>query len=117
MHCPAGSALGGFGNCNHVGGVLFALEDFNRKGLHQSKEPVPCTSKLSAWNVPSSSVATASIDDIILQNIKFGADNIRRYKPRYNPFDPCLPSHRVLTHNIEQLTLILARHAHNKCFS
>ena len=27
--CPAVSGLGGFGNCNHVGGVLFALEDFN----------------------------------------------------------------------------------------
>ena len=52
--CPAGSGLGGFGNCNHVGGILFALEDFNRKGLHQSKEPVSCTSNLSAWNVPSS---------------------------------------------------------------
>ena len=25
--CPAGSGLGGFGNCNHVGGVLFALEE------------------------------------------------------------------------------------------
>ena len=28
---PAGIGLGGFGNCNHDGGVLFALEDFNRK--------------------------------------------------------------------------------------
>ena len=27
--CPAGSGLGGFGNCNHVDGVLFALEDDN----------------------------------------------------------------------------------------
>jgi len=41
-----------------------------------------------------------SIDEITLQNIKFGADNIRSYKRRYNPFDPRLPSHRVLTHNI-----------------
>ena len=36
--CPAGSGLGDFGNCNHVGCVLFASEDFNRKGLHQSKD-------------------------------------------------------------------------------
>jgi len=108
--CPAGSGLGGFGNCNHVGGVLFALEDFNRKRLHQAKEPVSCTSKLFAWNVPSSSVAPVPINEIILQKIKFGADIIWRYKPRYNPFDPRLPSHRVLTHNIEQLTLSLARH-------
>ena len=95
--CPGGSGLGGFGNCNHVGGVLFALEEFNRKGLHQSKEPVSCTLKLSAWNVPSSSVAPASIDEIVLQKIKFGADNVRRYKPRCNLSDPRLPNHRVLT--------------------
>ena len=62
--------------------MLFALEDFNRKGLRQSEDPVSCTSKLSAWNVPSSSVAPASIDKIVLQKIKFGADNIRTYKPR-----------------------------------
>ena len=112
-NCPAGSCLGGFGNCNHVGGVLFALEDFNRMGLHQSKEQVSCTSKLSAWNVPTSSVANVSIDEIILQKIKFGADNIRRYMPRYNPFDPRLLIHRVLIHNIEQLTLSFARYALN----
>ena len=37
---PAGSGLGGYGNCNHVAVVLFALEDFDRKGFYQSKEPV-----------------------------------------------------------------------------
>ena len=29
--CPAGIGLRGFGNCNHVGGVLFALKDFNQQ--------------------------------------------------------------------------------------
>ena len=53
--CLSGIGLGGFGNCNHIGGVLFALKDFNRKGLQQSPDPVSCTSKLSAWNVPSAS--------------------------------------------------------------
>ena len=38
--CPAGIGLGGFGNCNHVGAVLFALEDFNRKGLQKCLEPL-----------------------------------------------------------------------------
>ena len=113
--CLADSGLGGFGNCSHVGSVLFALKDFNRKGLHQSKEPVSCTSKLRAWNVPSSSAAPACIDEILLQKIKFGADNVRKYKPRYNPFDPRLPIYRVLTQNIEQLTLSPARHAPNSC--
>ena len=45
--CPPGSGLGGFGNCNHVGGVLFALEDFNKKGYHQWTDPVSNKSKLS----------------------------------------------------------------------
>ena len=98
-----------------VGGGLFALDDFNRKGLHQSKEPASCTSQLSAWNVPSSSVAPASIDEIVLKKIKFGEDNVQRYKPRYNPFDPRLPNQRVLTQNIGQLTLNPAKHAPNSC--
>ena len=50
--CPAGIGLHGFGNCNHVGGVLFALEDFNRHGLQEYPSAVSCTSKLSSWNVP-----------------------------------------------------------------
>ena len=66
--CQVGAPLGGFGNCNHVGGVLFAFEDFNWKGYQDSLEPVSCTSKLSAWKVPSSfsSVAPASIDDTVI---------------------------------------------------
>ena len=38
---PAGVGLGGFGKCNHVGVVLFALED--RKGYQECREPVSCT--------------------------------------------------------------------------
>ena len=76
--CPAGPGLGGFGNCNHLGGVELALEDFDRKCFHQAKEPVSCTSKLSVWNNHSSSVVPASIDEIVLKKIKFGIDNVRR---------------------------------------
>eukprot|EP00795_Rhopilema_esculentum_P011846 gene11846-2386_t len=54
--CLAGAGLGGFGNCDHVGGVLFALEDLNRKAYQDCPEPVSCTSRLSAWNVPTSFV-------------------------------------------------------------
>eukprot|EP00795_Rhopilema_esculentum_P009739 gene9739-18238_t len=53
--CPAGIGLRGFGNCNHVGSVLFALEDFNRRGLREYPSAVTWTSKLSFWNVPNSS--------------------------------------------------------------
>ena len=113
---PAGSGVGSFGNCNHVGGVLFAFEDFNRKGLHQCEEPVSCTSKLSTWNVPSSSVSPVSIAEMILLKIGFGKDNDKRYKPKYLSFDPRLLEDRVLARNLEQLRINLARHAPNSCF-
>ena len=29
--CPAGSSVKCLGKCNHVGAIVFALEDFNRK--------------------------------------------------------------------------------------
>ncbi|CAC5418389.1 unnamed protein product [Mytilus coruscus] len=40
------------GKCNHLGGLLFALNDFHEKGLHQRTERVSCTSKLNGWIVP-----------------------------------------------------------------
>ena len=74
--CPAGIGLGGFGNCNHVGSVLFALEDFNRRGLREYPSAVSCTSKLSSWNVPNAtalkSINPSPIDEVIIQKIKFG---------------------------------------------
>ena len=76
--CPAGPGLGGFGSYNHLGGVVLALENFDRKSFHQAKEPISCTSKLSVWNIHSSSVVPASIDEIILKKFKFGIDNVRR---------------------------------------
>ena len=50
--CPAGLGLQGKGKCNHVGGVLFAIEDFSRRGLQQNPEPLTCISRLSVWIVP-----------------------------------------------------------------
>eukprot|EP00795_Rhopilema_esculentum_P003910 gene3910-15230_t len=119
--CPAGSGLGGFGNCIHVGGVLFALEDFNRKGYHQCTDPVSCTSKLSAWNVPSSyaskSVSALPIDEMILTKIKFGKDNDKSFKPRSNLFDPRLPEDKEIdAKNLQQLAANLAIHSPNSCF-
>ncbi len=81
--CPAGAGVSGFGNCNHVGGVLFALEDFNRKGYQNCPEPV-------SRNVPSSStkIAPASIDQIVNKKIKFGKDNSQITNPQVNHNDP-----------------------------
>ena len=43
--CPAGLGSQGKGKCNHIGGVLFALEDFTRRGLQKHPEPLSCTSR------------------------------------------------------------------------
>ena len=50
MSCWYWVGGGGVGNFYQIGGVLFALEDLNRKGLGQSRNSVSCTSKFSAWN-------------------------------------------------------------------
>ena len=98
--CPAGIGLGGFGNCNHVGGVLFALEDFNRRGLQEYPSAVSCTSKLSSWNVPNAtalkSINPSPIDEVIIQKIKFGKDNDKSNLSRYKSFDPRAPSDKAI---------------------
>eukprot|EP00795_Rhopilema_esculentum_P003488 gene3488-1870_t len=97
--CPAGVGLGGFGKCNHVGGVLFALEDFNRKGYQECPEPVSCTSTLSAWNVPSSTkVVPLPIDEMIIAKIRFASDK------------------EVDARSLEDLKLKLAACNPNSCF-
>ena len=35
--CPAGAGLDGFGNCNHVGGVLFALESSTERVIKSAQ--------------------------------------------------------------------------------
>ena len=40
--CPAGLGLSGKGKCNHIG-VLFASEDFTRRGLQKHAKPLSCT--------------------------------------------------------------------------
>ena len=71
--CPAGLGLQGKGKCNHVGGVLFAIEDFSRRGLQQNPEPLTCTSRLSVWVVPrNQSVASKPLDKVLIRKIRFG---------------------------------------------
>ena len=65
--CPAGLGSQGKGKCNHIGGVLFALEDFTRWGLQKHPEPLSCTSRLSVWVVPrNQSVAAKPLDQILI---------------------------------------------------
>ena len=69
--CPAGLGLQGKGKCNHVGGVLFAIEDFSRRGLQQNPEPLTCTSRLSVWVVPrNQSVAAKPLDKVLMRKLE-----------------------------------------------
>ena len=92
--CPAGIGSQGKGKCNHVGGVLFALEDFTRRGLQKHSEPLTCTSRLSVWVVPrNQSVAAKPLDQVLIRKIRFGQKNIR-IKPKLIKFDPRAPQQR-----------------------
>ena len=109
--CPAGIGLGGFGNCNHVGGVLFALEDFNRRGLQGFESVVSCTSKLSSWNVPNASALRsfnpAPIDEVVIKKIKFGRNYDGYDVPKSKTFDPRITSHRTV--NINDLEILKSK--------
>ena len=68
--CPAGSGIKCLGKCNHVGTILFVLEDFNRKKLKTFAEPLTCTSQLLKQNVPhDSSTNPSPIDKTIVKKI------------------------------------------------
>ena len=93
--CPAGLGLHGYGKCNHVGGVLFAIEDFIRRGLQNNPEPLTCTSRLSVWVVPrNQSVAAKPLDKVLIRKIRFRKKNIRT-QPKIINFDPRAPHQRT----------------------
>ena len=59
--------VNGLGHCNHVGGILFAIEDFCRRGLKEHEEPVSCTSRLCSWNAPRNvQVDPKPVDNIVI---------------------------------------------------
>lgn len=93
--CPAGLGSQGRGKCNHVGGVLFAIEDFTRRGLQKHSEPLSCTSRLSVWVVPrNQSVAAKPLDQVLIRKIRFGKKNIR-LQPKIINFDSRAPQQRT----------------------
>ncbi|CAH3165474.1 unnamed protein product, partial [Pocillopora meandrina] len=74
--CPAGLGLSGKGKCNHVGGVLFAIEDFTRRGLERHAEPF---------------IAAKPLDQVLIRKIRFGRKNIR-LQSKVIKFDPRSPN-------------------------
>jgi len=97
--CPAGLGLSRKGKCNHVGGVLFANEDFMRRGLQKHAEPLSCTLRLSVWVVPrNQSVAAKPLDQVLIRKIRFGKKNIC-LQSKVIKFDPRSPNQRTREKN------------------
>ena len=98
--CPAGSSPLCLGKCNHIGAVLFLMEDFNRKEMKQFPDTITCTSKLSKWNVPrDSSSKPLPINDITVRKIKFGDKTEKVVKPKTADYDPRATTQREVNNN------------------
>ena len=125
--CPAGTGVNCLGKCNHIGSILFAIEDFNRKGLKEFNESLTFTSKLPEWNVPSS--APAPIDQVLIKKIKFGDQTETEIIPKVINYDPRAPDQRevdpdeleVLKHKLQSClsrsSLFLCHEITSKCIS
>ena len=99
--CLAGLGLFGKGKCKHVGGVLFTIEDFTRRGLLKLKhsEPLSCRLRLSVWIVPrNQSVATKPLDLVLIRKIRFSRKNIR-LQSKVIKLDPRSPNRRTRERN------------------
>ncbi|XP_066304510.1 uncharacterized protein [Branchiostoma lanceolatum] len=107
--CPAGfysyyrTCPGGLGKCNHIGGLLFAIEAFNKTDLKEQPTPVSCTSKSSTWNVPRNDKVSTHLGIAPLQVEAQPITGIRLGKIRYGKetkflktshYDPRAPHQR-----------------------
>ena len=58
------------GKCNHIGGVLFAFEDFTRRRFQNNPKPLTSTPRLSVWVIPRNQrVAAKPIDKVLIRKI------------------------------------------------
>ncbi|KAI8490451.1 hypothetical protein Bbelb_317190 [Branchiostoma belcheri] len=81
----------GLGKCTHASGLLFAVEDFTRRGLKSHATPLSCTSMLSVWNVPrNDKVEPQPISKITIRKIRFGKNTRRPICARYDPSESVL---------------------------
>ena len=62
--------LRGKGKCDHIGGVLFAIEDFIGRRFQNNPKPLTSTSLLSVWVIPRNQrVVAKPIDKILIRKI------------------------------------------------
>ena len=82
--CTAGLA----GCCNHVAGLLYALEEFVRFGL-KADDPTSPTSRLCQWNRPrSKKVVPQRVADIRLAKASFSGKRTSLKRAEYNVIPP-----------------------------
>ncbi|KAI8514873.1 hypothetical protein Bbelb_074640 [Branchiostoma belcheri] len=87
--CPAGTCPDGLGKCNHIGGLLFAIEAFNKTDLRDQPTPVSSTGRLCVWNVPrNDKVEAQQITEVKLGKIRYGKDTKFLKTSHYDPRAP-----------------------------
>lgn len=99
--CPAGLA----GSCNHIAGLLYALDDFVRLGLREEAAKA-CTEKLMAWNRPRArKVAASRARDVHLVKAEYSRRDKRGKKVKIPFYDP-RPTNLRLPNPDEIATLV-----------
>ena len=84
--CHAGLA----GTCNHIAGLLYALEEFVRLGL-QEESKLPCTSKLLVLNRPGEKKLPPShVVEVAAVKEEFVKCKRQKVRPMFDPRPPCL---------------------------
>ena len=108
--------VNGLGHCNHVGGILFAIEDFCRRGLKEHEEPVSCTSRLCSWNAPRNvQVDPKPVDNIVITKYRFGKETDKCAK--VSKFDPRAPADRGVNQEaLSQLSAELSNCLQSSCY-
>ena len=75
---PTGLDLRGKGKCNHIRGVLFAIEDFMRRKFQNNPKPLTLIKRLSVLVVPRNRrVAAKPIDKVLIRKVRFGKKKMR----------------------------------------
>ncbi|XP_019628688.1 PREDICTED: uncharacterized protein LOC109473252 [Branchiostoma belcheri] len=78
--------VGGLGKCTHASGLLFAVEDFTRRGLKNHPTPLACTARLSIWNVPrNDKVEPQPLRRIHIHKIRYGKIPRTATSSQYDP--------------------------------
>ena len=86
LHMPCWLA----GSCNHIAGLLYALEDFVRLGLREEAAKT-CTEKLMQWNHPRAATVKASrVTEVHLKKDMYSGRDLGEKKKSIPFYDPGL---------------------------